>query len=89
MQIIVCLKFSAKGSVLQARKERVQLGQGGALGGFQLFHGSHAAREFALEVEGWDRNQERANVVEIQSRFYCLPVFPKNLSFARWRCEIS
>lgn len=75
--------------MLQARKERVQLGQRGAMCGFQLFHGGDAAGEFVLEVERGDRNQERANVVEIQSRFYCLPVFPKNLSFARWRCEIS
>ncbi len=45
-------KFPAKGSVLQARKERVQLSQRGALGGFQLFHGSDAAGEFVLEVDG-------------------------------------
>ena len=56
MQIIVCLEFPTKGSVLQAGKERVQLGQRGALGGFQLFHGGDAAGEFALEVEGWDGN---------------------------------
>ena len=56
MQIIVCLEFSAKGPVLEARKERVQLGQRGALGGFQLFHGGHALGEFALEVEGWQFN---------------------------------
>ena len=54
MQIIVCLKFSAKGPVLEARKERVQLGQRGALGGFQLFNGGHAPGKFALEIEGWD-----------------------------------
>ena len=54
-----CLEFSAKGSVLQARKERVQLGQRGALGGFQLFHGGHAVGEFALEVEGGDGNRNR------------------------------
>jgi hypothetical protein len=41
-------KFPAKGPVLEARKERVQLGQRGALGGFQLFHGGHAPGEFAL-----------------------------------------
>ena len=75
-------KFPAKGSVLQAGKERVQLGQRSALGGFQLFHGGHAAGEFVLEVEGRDGDEKRANVIEIQSRFYSLPVFPKNLSFA-------
>ena len=52
-------KFSAKGSVLQAGKQRVQLGQRGALGGFQLFHGGHAVGEFALEVEGGDGNRNR------------------------------
>ena len=47
-----CLEFSAKGSVLQARKERVQLGQRGALGGFQLFYCGDAAGEFALQFNG-------------------------------------
>ena len=63
MQIIVCLEFSAKGPVLEARKERVQLGQRGALGGFQFFHGGHAPGEFALEVEGWDGKHHLAKLL--------------------------
>jgi hypothetical protein len=52
-------KLPPERSVLEARKERVQLGQRGALGGFQLFHGGHAVGEFALEVEGGDGNRNR------------------------------
>jgi len=68
MQIIVCLEFSAKGPVLEARKERVQLGQCGALGGFQLFHSGHASGEFALEVEGWKRKVQFSQVGQTDVR---------------------
>ena len=52
--------------MLQARKERVQLGQRGALAGFQLFHGGDAAGEFALEVERGDGNSEIPNINQVK-----------------------
>ena len=58
-----CLEFPAKGSVLEACKEPVQLGQRGALGGFQLFYGGDAAGEFALEVEGGDGKHHLAKLL--------------------------
>lgn len=46
-------EFTAESAVLEGGKEGVLLGQGGALGLLQLFHGCHAAGEFLLEGEGW------------------------------------
>ena len=61
-----CLKFSAKGSVLEARKEPVQLGQRSALGGFQLFYCGDAAGEFALLTHRRKRDQKALDLVKVE-----------------------
>jgi|GEM_PF-3906715 len=36
------LQFAAEGAVLEGGEEGVEVGQGGAMGGFQLFNGGDA-----------------------------------------------
>ena len=46
-------ELSLEGAVLEGGEELVELGEGGAVGGFQALDGGDAGGEGVLEGEGW------------------------------------
>ena len=61
-----CSQLAPEGAVLEGGEERVELGQRGAVRGFQLLDGGDAAGEVALKGEGRNRNGQ---ALEVCARF--------------------